>query len=174
MPEGRLLGLIIVFAPLSLLSLGGGTSVFSEMQRQAVSVHGWMSDRDFVDLFAISRVAPGPGTLIAALVGWKVAGWIGALVAALGMFVPSSVLAYCVGLWWRRSQHSRLRLAIERGLGPPAVGLIFAGAWRVLQSGEAGPLQYATAILTVVACLRDIGPYTILGVTTLVYGALLF
>ena len=55
--RSRLWLLVLVFAPLSLVSLGGGTSVFAEMQRQAV-------------------------------------------VAALALYVPSSLLLYGVGLWW--------------------------------------------------------------------------
>ena len=62
----RLLALFLVFAPLSLVSIGGGTSIFAEMQRQTVSVHGWLTDAQFTDLFAISRAAPGPGSLICA------------------------------------------------------------------------------------------------------------
>ena len=39
----RLLALVLIFAPISLVSLGGGPSVFAAMQRQSVEVHGWLS-----------------------------------------------------------------------------------------------------------------------------------
>src|SRR5260370_34100513 len=89
-----LAALVISFAPLSLVSIGGGPSVFAEMQHQAVVVHGWMTQREFADLFAISRAAPGPGALLATLIGWQVAGWLGALVVSLAFFLPSSLLLY--------------------------------------------------------------------------------
>ena len=53
--------LLAVFAPLSLLTIGGGQSVVADIQRQVVDVHHWMTAREFVDLFAISRMTPGPG-----------------------------------------------------------------------------------------------------------------
>ena len=69
-----LLALVAVFVPLSLLSIGGGASLLADMEHQSVTVHGWTTPREFADLFAISRVAPGPGTMLAALIGWKAAG----------------------------------------------------------------------------------------------------
>ena len=62
----RLLGLLLVFAPLSLLSFGGGQAIIADMQHQTVDIHHWMTGPQFVDLFALSRAAPGPSTLIAA------------------------------------------------------------------------------------------------------------
>jgi chromate transporter len=47
--------LIAVFAPLSLLSLGGGQSIVADINQQAVAIHGWVTQAEFVDLFAISR-----------------------------------------------------------------------------------------------------------------------
>ena len=97
MGADRLLALALVFAPISLVSLGGGPSVFAEMQRQSVEVHDWLSAERFLDLFAVSRAAPGPGSLVAALIGWEAAGFTGALVAALSLYVPSSLLLLAVG-----------------------------------------------------------------------------
>jgi chromate transporter len=89
MSDNRLLGLVLVFAPLSALSFGGGQAIIADMQHQTVA-QGWLSDTEFADLFAISRAAPGPSTLISALIGWQVAGLVGALVATLAMYAFSS------------------------------------------------------------------------------------
>ena len=50
-----------------------------------------------LELFAVSRAAPRPGSLIAALVGWETAGFAGALAAALALYLPSSLLLLVVG-----------------------------------------------------------------------------
>jgi chromate transporter len=139
------LALLLVFSPLSILSIGGGQATIPEMQHQAVVVHGWLTNGQFADLFAISRASPGPSSLIAALIGWQVYGFWGAVAATLGMFLPSSLLMYAVGAWWHRRQDSPLRRAIERGLAPIAVGLVFAGAVTVLRAANAGVLALATA-----------------------------
>lgn len=150
MSAGRLFGLMMVFAPISLLSFGGGQATIPEMQRQTVALHGWLTDAQFADLYAISRAAPGPSTLIVALIGWQVSGFLGALVATLAIFVPSSILMYLASSWWQRNEGSVIRTAIEQGLAPVAVGLVFAGAVIVLDAAHAGLLALVT---TAVVCL---------------------
>ncbi|MGA7538474.1 MAG: chromate transporter [Steroidobacteraceae bacterium] len=139
------LALLLVFGPLSILSIGGGQATIPAMQHQAVVVHGWLTNGEFADLFAISRAAPGPSSLIAALIGWQVYGFWGAVAATVGMFLPSSLIMYAVCTWWHRRQDSPIRRAIERGLAPIAVALVFAGAITVLRAAHAGALALATA-----------------------------
>jgi chromate transporter len=159
----RLLTLLLTFAPLSLMAFGGGQAIISEIQVQSVEAHGWLTAAGFNDLFAISRAAPGPSTLIVALIGWQVAGLLGAIVAALAIFVPSSLLIYGFGTWWLRHRGKPLTTAIERGLMPVAVGLIFAGAFVILQSMQADALRFATIVTALlVLTFTKIGPYTLL------------
>src|ERR1700731_2012737 len=143
-----LLTLALVFVPLSLLSIGGGASLLADMENQSVTVHGWTTPREFADLFAISRAAPGPGTMLSALIGWKAAGWAGAVTATMALYLPSSPLVYGaaqVGSRWRGSVwHS----AVERGLAPIAAGLILAGGIAVLRVSPGGPAVWLAAIVT--------------------------
>ena len=53
----RLLTLLAVFAPLSILSFGGGQSTIPEMQRQVVAVHGFLTDAQFAELMAVVGLA---------------------------------------------------------------------------------------------------------------------
>src|SRR6476620_3809519 len=92
MRDNPLLALTLVFVPFSLTAFGGGMSVVSGIEQQAVGVHGWLTSTEFLNLFAISRAAPGPGSMLTTLIGWHVAGWMGALVATAAMFLPSSLL----------------------------------------------------------------------------------
>jgi chromate transport protein ChrA len=66
MRDNPLVGLLLVFVPLSLLSIGGGPSILAGIQN-AVEARAWMSQRDFLELFAIARAAPVPGVLPATL-----------------------------------------------------------------------------------------------------------
>src|SRR5580693_5566402 len=90
----HLAALLVVFAPLSLLSFGGGNATIADIAHQSVAVRHWTSQRDFADLFALSRAAPGPGSMLATLVGWKVAGFAGALIATVSFYLPSSLLLF--------------------------------------------------------------------------------
>ncbi len=128
------LELIAVFTPLSLLSLGGGQSIVADISQQAVDIHGWVTPKEFADLFAVSRAAPGPGALLTTLIGWKAAGWLGAITASLALFIPSSLLAYGMATFWGHHRHHPWRKPIEHGLAPVATGLILAGAFSILRS----------------------------------------
>jgi chromate transporter len=151
MDEKTLAALALVFAPLSLVSICGGPSVIAEMQHQAVVVHQWMTQREFADMFAIARAAPGPGTLLATLIGFSVAGWLGALVVSLAFFLPSSLVAYGAASIFNRWRGSAWHGAIEAGLAPISVGLVMAGAFVILDMGRSGLLAWGVA-LGVAAC----------------------
>src|ERR1700731_3732312 len=164
MADNRLLALLLAFSPLSILSIGGGQATIPEMQHQAVTVHGWLSNSEFADLFAIARAAPGPSTLIVALIGWQVAGFYGAVVATLAIFVPSSIVMYAASSWWLRNEKSAIRKAIEQGLAPVAVGLIFAGMVIVLRAAHAGFLALGTtAAVCFVQSTTKVSTYGIVG-----------
>src|SRR5262252_2429215 len=141
-----LVALLFVFAPLSLVSIGGGPAVFAEMQHQAVTVHGWVTQRQFVDLFAISRAAPGPGTLLATLIGFSAAGWLGALVVSLAFFLPSSLLVYGAAAMFYRWRGSAWHTAVAAGLAPIAVGLVLAVAFALLAFNRGSVLPWVLAI----------------------------
>ena len=132
-----LVELALYFALLSLLSVGGASSVMPEMQRYVVDVKDWMSAPEFLQLFAVAQAAPGPNMLIAALVGWKVAGWTGAVVALFAMCGPAGVLAWWVGRLWERFRAAPWRLAIGRALVPLTVGLVLSGGYVIATPGDA-------------------------------------
>ncbi|HEX3487666.1 MAG TPA: chromate transporter [Micropepsaceae bacterium] len=175
MSETRLFALILVFAPLSLLSFGGGQAIVADMQHQVVDVRHWLTGPQFADLFALSRAAPGPSTLIAALIGWQVAGFLGAVIATLAIYIPSSFVVYGAVRWWHASKDSPWRGAFERGLTPVALGLVFAGAWAVLQAAHVNAFQILTTMVVAgLLIFTRVGIYLIMAVTAAIYGLLQF
>lgn len=130
-----LLELGLYFALLSPFAVGGAGSIMPEMQRYVVDVKGWMSADDFVQLFAVAQAAPGPNMLFAALVGWKVAGWSGAVVALAGICGPAGVLAWWVGRLWERARAAPWREAIRRALVPLMVGMVLSGGYVIATPG---------------------------------------
>jgi chromate transporter len=146
MRDDLLLALVAVFVPFSLVSIGGGISVMAGIQHQSVDIQHWLTASEFVESFAIARAAPGPGTMIATLIGWHVAGWPGAVIATLAFFVPSTLLCYAVVRVWSRYRGKPWHTALERGLAPVGTGLILAGAVSILRIGGGGLLGWAVAI----------------------------
>lgn len=145
MRDDPLWSLIVVFVPFSLVSIGGGPSIFAGIQHQSVEVYHWVTAREFVDLFAIARAAPGPGSMLVTLLGWKAAGWTGALVATLALFIPSSILCYGISKMWNHYRGRRWHMALESGLAPIATGLILAGVVVIFRVAGAGWLSWAVA-----------------------------
>jgi chromate transporter len=140
MREGSLLAIIAVMAPLSVVSIGGASSVYAPLQHQTVEVLQWLTPQDFLELFAIARITPGPGTMLATLIGFKVAGLLGAAVATLALFLPSSILCFLVARVWSRYRGRPWHQAFENGLAPIGTGLMFAGVLAMLRLGASGPL----------------------------------
>ncbi|HTC09517.1 MAG TPA: chromate transporter [Acetobacteraceae bacterium] len=146
--SGTLVALMLIFAQLSLLAFGGGNTVLTEMQRQVVQVHPWMTAGEFASLFALAQAAPGPNMLIATLIGWRVAGLPGALVATLSLCAPSSLLTFGMAQLWYRFRTAPWRVLVQRGLMPVTAGLIMASAVLLTESTTTG---WTTAALTAVA-----------------------
>lgn len=118
----------VQFAIMSLLALGGANAVVPEIHRQAVDLRGWMTERQFADMFAISQAAPGPNVMIVTLVGYHVAGFSGAIVTTLAMCGPTAILAAYLSRTWDRFRHKPWRVAVQAGLVPISVGLVSASA----------------------------------------------
>jgi chromate transporter len=152
-PWGNFLALIVLFAPLSLLSFGGSNSVIADIAHQSVAVKHWTSDREFADLFALSRAAPGPGSMLCALIGWKIAGLAGALVATVAFYLPASLLLFVAAKIWGRWRGSAWHQAVERGMAPIAAGLFLSGGVAVLRVAPAGVAAWVAAGLATAALL---------------------
>ncbi|HZT86667.1 MAG TPA: chromate transporter [Stellaceae bacterium] len=149
-----LISLALAFAPLSLISFGGSNVVLADIAHQAIAAHHWTGEQEFADLFAISRAAPGPGSMLVALIGWKVAGLAGAAVATASLYLPPAVLVYAAARVWGRWRGSAWHAAVERGLAPIAAGLLLSGGIAVLRLSAAGPALWLAALAAMAALLR--------------------
>src|SRR5271165_1107531 len=94
--------LIRVFAYLSFLTIGGGMAAFPEMKVQIVGVHHWLTEEQLIHVYSTGQMSPGPNMMMVAQVGYLVAGFLGAVAAALAFFVPTGVLTFGVGRLWNR------------------------------------------------------------------------
>jgi chromate transporter len=140
--------LAIDFSLLSLITFGGVITVLPEMHRNVVEVHGWMSGAEFAQLFALAQAAPGPNILVVSLIGWKVAGVAGAMVATAAVCAPSSVLTYAVSRIWQRFRGTRWHHVVEEGLIPVTVGLMLAGGYLITLSADHSVLAFVITAAT--------------------------
>jgi chromate transporter len=151
------LALALTFATMSLFAVGGANSAIPEMHRVAVDVNHWLTDKQFTDVYAIAQLSPGPNVLIVTLIGYSVAGILGALVATLAMCVPTAVLALIVSRFLTRASQSRWPSIIQAALVPLSIGLMGASGFILARSSDQ----------TVVAALVTVGAAVLASVTKL-------
>lgn len=131
----RLVELALFFSLMSVLSIGGLPTVIGEVQRMVVDVKSWVAPEEFVQLYAVGQAAPGPNMLVVSLIGWKVSGLAGALVALVAMCGPAAVISWWVSGLWDRFKDSPLRATIQRAMAPMVVGLVAAGGYVLATPG---------------------------------------
>jgi chromate transporter len=154
MAEPEPLALFLYFVMLSFLAVGGAPSVLPEMHRYVVEVHGWMSSAQFAELYTLAQVAPGPNVMYVPLIGWHVAGWMGALATTLAMLVPSATLTLLVAYLHARHPRAALGFAIRRGLTPVTIGLIVASGWVLMSGVDKDWRAYVLTAVTVLLVTR--------------------
>ena len=156
------------FGALSLLAIGGINAIVPEIHRVVVDVEHWMTSADFADLFALGQLAPGPNALVVALVGWKVQGIVGALLATFATCGPSSLACYVAWHWVDRLQRSPWRRIVQRALAPLAIGLILASGYTLARGADRSPGALAlTLVATAALAFTRVNPVWVLLVAAL-------
>lgn len=141
-----LLTLALYFMAMSLLAIGGGIAAVPEFQRLAVETHGWMTNREFADMFALAQLSPGPNILIVTLIGYHVAGLAGAAVTTVAMCGPSCLVAYAAGRAWDRVQGARWAIIVQAAMVPIAIGLLAASGMIIARAAAVSWVAVAVTV----------------------------
>ena len=148
-----LLGLFAHFMVLSLLAVGGAITTAPDMQRYVVLQQHWLSDAQFTTSIAIAQAAPGPNVLFVAVLGWNVAGPLGALATLTGTLLPSTLLTIGFARWAALRRESAGIRAFTAGLAPLTLGLLLATGWLLAEPLLRPPGQRLTTLALLVTTL---------------------
>ena len=119
------LQLFLSFLQIGALSFGGGYAAMPLIQEQIVTRHGWLSMGEFTDLVTIAEMTPGPIAINAAtFVGYKTAGFWGAVCCTTGVVLPSFLMIAAISLVLQAFERNRVVQYAFAGIRAGVLALI--------------------------------------------------
>jgi len=159
--DAELIRIAFSFFRTGLGAYGGGFAIVPHL-KQVVAREHWITERQFADAVAIGKLIPGPVLLLATFIGYLRHGWLGAVVATVGIFSAPFALVALAGTWLDRIRSRRPVRAALRGLTPAVLGLMAAA---VISLGDTinGEGEIAIAVAVALTLSRfEINPAVML------------
>ncbi len=121
---GTLWALFTFFAAAGAFVFGSGLAIIPFLYGGVVQGHHWLTDRQFVDAVAVAMITPGPVVITSGFIGFLVAGFAGACVAALGTFLPCYAFVVIAAPAFRKYGKRPAIEAFVKGVTAAAIGAI--------------------------------------------------
>jgi chromate transporter len=145
-----LIRLFLSFLKIGSVVFGSGYVLLAFLQAEFVERLHWLTDKQLIDAIAVGQFTPGPVFTTATFIGYIVAGWAGAVVATVGIFLPGFVLVAVSGPLIPRLRRSAVAAAALDGVVAGSLALIAVVAW---QLGRASIIDRATLIIFVASLI---------------------
>jgi chromate transporter len=142
------LTLFLSFLKIGAVLYGSGYVLIAFMKSEFVTRLGWLTNQQLLDAVAVGQATPGPISSSATFVGYLLGGWPSALLATVGMFLPSFILIALLSRilpWTKKSTWARTFLD---GVNVASLGLMAGVTWEL---GRAGVMDIFTVALAVVS-----------------------
>ena len=147
--DWHLLGQIgAFFAYAGSFVFGSGLAIVPFLYSGVVVEHGWLNDRQFVDAVAVAMITPGPVVITTGFIGYLIAGFWGAVVAALATFVPCYLLTVLPAPWFKKHGKHPGIVAFVDGVTAAAVGALAGSVIVIAQRSITDAVTAALAIAT--------------------------
>lgn len=150
------LSLFLSMLKIGCVAFGGGYAIIALLESEFISKREWIAHDEFMDVVAIAESTPGPIALnVATYIGYKLAGFFGAIIATAGICVPSFVIMYLVSLFYEQFMEIRIIAAAFKGIQICMVYLIAAAGLKMLKKMKKTPFNmivYAVACIGMILC----------------------
>ncbi|MEM6251444.1 MAG: chromate efflux transporter [Cyanobacteria bacterium P01_D01_bin.156] len=143
--------LFTFFLKVGTFIFGGGLVIIPLLEFEVVERLEWLSTADFINGVAIGQLSPGPVVLTAAFVGYKMAGFWGALISAVGIFTPSFLFIMLAAPLLVRLRQNPWVQAFLKGIKPAVVGAIMAAAVPLGKTAFGQPNVALSALAVLIA-----------------------
>ncbi len=142
--------LFLVFLKIGAVLYGGGYVLLAFLQADLVNDLGWLTEKQLLDAVAIGQITPGPLFTTATFVGYVLGGFPGAVIATIGIFLPSFFFVALSNPIIPRMRKSVWASALLDGVNAAALGLMAAVT---IQLGQASLIDSLTIGLTILASI---------------------
>jgi len=150
-----LLGQIgLFFTKAGAFVFGSGLAIVPFLYGGVVTEHHWLNDKQFVDAVAVAMITPGPVVITVGFIGYLVAGFPGACVAALGTFLPCYLFTVLPAPYFKRYGKLPGVKAFVDGITAAAVGAITGSVLVIAKRSLIDMPTIALAIATVLLLWR--------------------
>jgi chromate transporter len=122
-----LLQILVFFAKAGAFVFGSGLAIVPFLHQGVVQQFGWLNEQQFIDAVAVAMITPGPVVITVVFIGFLAAGFLGAVAAAIGIFLPVYLFTIIPAPWFSRNRDNALLKAFVLGATSAATGAI-AGA----------------------------------------------
>lgn len=131
---------------------GTGLAILPVMEGELVGHYHWLSHADFASGIAIGQITPGPVTISVVFFGYKIAGYLGSIVAALGIYLPALInILFILPLVWRRLKKSKVLGDFAAWAFPAVVGGIASSMGKLSLTVLTTPATWLIVALTFIA-----------------------
>lgn len=124
-PRPSLLKLFLITLRVGFFTFGGGMVMFAMLKREFSDKQGWLTNEEMIDLLAIAQSLPGVIAVNSSLLmGYRLAGTLGALIALMGSVIPSFVVLAFVAVFYDTFISNPYFAGALRGVQGAVVGLL--------------------------------------------------
>ena len=145
------LKLFISFFKIGAFTFGGGWAMIPLIEREVVDKQNWIKREDFVDALAIAQSLPGVLAVnISILIGNKLRGLKGCLMATLGTILPSFLIILAIAIWFVQTYDNPVVERIFKGIRPAVVALIVSP---VFSTAKTARINIKTVFIPIIVAL---------------------
>jgi chromate transporter len=145
--------LALFFVQAGAFTFGGGITILAFVQDQVVNEFRWLSAQEFIDGLALGQLTPGPVLMLAAYIGYRIAGMAGAVVSACAIFLPAFVLMLTIVPALKRFRQLLWIKAAMSGIVGAVIGVLAVSIARLLPHGVPDAFTFVIFALTVAGIL---------------------
>lgn len=146
--------LFLTFLKIGAVLYGSGYVLLAFLRADFVVRFGWLTDQQLLDAVTIGQVTPGPVFTTATFIGYVLGGLPGALLATLGIFLPSFIFVAISNPLIPRIRSSPWVSGLLDGVNVAALGLMAAVTWQLGRASLVDPLTIVIALVSLALLLR--------------------